>query len=75
MNIFSDLHQLTPRETDILEYLLNGYCDSETIADKLGISINTVRIHARHLLKKAGAASRVEVVVKYLHFHVQYVST
>ncbi len=42
---FRDTHCLTPRQTQITELLLDGYRYAE-IANKLFMSVNTVRYHA-----------------------------
>lgn len=52
---------LTPRETDILELIGEGMTNRE-IADRLGISVNTVRNHIQHLLTKLDAHSKLEAV-------------
>jgi DNA-binding NarL/FixJ family response regulator len=50
---------LSPREVDVLRYLLAGRHDDE-IAVELGLSLPTVRTHVRNLLRKLGVHSRVE---------------
>lgn len=56
---------LSPRETEILELLVAGYFFKE-IADRLGISSETVRTHVNHIYRKLHVRSRTEAVVKYL---------
>jgi DNA-binding NarL/FixJ family response regulator len=56
---------LTPRETEILDLLVAGYFFKE-IADRLGISGETVRTHVNHIYRKLHVRSRTEAVVKYL---------
>jgi DNA-binding NarL/FixJ family response regulator len=51
---------LTPRETEVLELLQDGWTNSE-IADDLSIGIETVRTHARNIYRKLGIASRREL--------------
>lgn len=53
--------RLTPRETEILSFLAQGYT-GDTIADELGISHLTVRTHIRNLMAKLGVHSRLEAV-------------
>lgn len=56
---------LSPRETEILELLVAG-CFFKEIADRLGISGETVRTHVNHIYRKLHVRSRTEAVVKYL---------
>jgi len=57
--------RLTQREQEILELLAKGRPDKE-ISDKLGISLNTVRSHLKHIYEKLQVQSRTEAVVKFL---------
>ena len=56
---------LTPGETEFLEQLANGYAYKE-IADRMNISIDTVRSYVRTVYEKLHVHSRTEAVVKYL---------
>ncbi len=56
---------LSAREREILEMLANGDMYKE-IADKLGISITTVRSHIQHIYEKLHVHTRTEAVAKYL---------
>ena len=56
---------LTPREQEILTELSKGYRDKE-IADRLSISIPTVRTHIRHIYERLQVRSRAEAVAKFL---------
>ncbi|BDI03677.1 LuxR C-terminal-related transcriptional regulator [Sphaerotilus microaerophilus] len=55
------LQRPTPRERAILELTAKGYSYVE-IADRLGVSVNTVRTHVRGLYGKLGAENRTEAV-------------
>lgn len=57
--------ELSPREQEVLEHLAQGYLYKE-IAERLGISIDTVRKHLGHVYQKLHVSSRTEAVVKYL---------
>jgi DNA-binding NarL/FixJ family response regulator len=57
--------KLTEREAEILDYLVKGYANKE-IADKLAVSVPTVRSHLRNIYEKLHVRSRTEAVVKYL---------
>lgn len=54
---------LTTRETEILNSLSEGLFYKE-VADKLAISIDTVRSHIRHIYEKLQVNSRAEAVNK-----------
>jgi len=53
---------LTPRETEILNYIAQGYLNKE-IAAKLGISQQTIKNHVTSILRKLNANARTEAVV------------
>jgi DNA-binding NarL/FixJ family response regulator len=61
----SPLARLTPGEKDFLDQLAKGYAYKE-IADRLTISIDTVRSYVRTVYEKLHVHSRTEAVVKYL---------
>jgi DNA-binding NarL/FixJ family response regulator len=57
--------RLTPGEKDFLDQLANGYAYKE-MAERMGISIDTVRSYVRTVYEKLHVHSRTEAVVKYL---------
>lgn len=57
--------KLSPREREILDLLAEGALYKE-IADKLGISLDTVRTHLRRTYEKLHVHSRTQAVRKYL---------
>ena len=61
----SPLARLTPGEREFLDQLANGYAYKE-IADRMKISIDTVRSYVRTVYEKLHVHSRTEAVVKYL---------
>jgi len=61
----SDLNKLTPGEKEFLDQLAGGYAYKE-IADRMNISIDTVRSYVRTVYEKLHVHSRTEAVVKYL---------
>lgn len=61
----SDLPQLTRREQEVLECLVQGWVHKE-IAARLGISVNTAKTHLRNIYRKLQARSKTEAVSKYL---------
>ncbi len=60
----SEQINLSPRETEILEQLCDGLANKE-IADKLDISVETVRVHLKHIYEKLHVRSRLEAALKY----------
>jgi DNA-binding NarL/FixJ family response regulator len=61
----SSIARLTPGEREFLDQLANGYAYKE-IADRMKISIDTVRSYVRTVYEKLHVHSRTEAVVKYL---------
>ena len=56
---------LSPREEAVLDFLAKGFTYKQ-IADRLEISIDTVRTYLRRIYEKLHVQSRTEAVVKYL---------
>jgi DNA-binding NarL/FixJ family response regulator len=56
-------YRLTPQETELLRLLADGH-HKKTAADTMGISINTVSFHAKHLYEKLQVHSKAEAVAK-----------
>ena len=61
----SSLAGLTPGEKEFLNQLAKGYAYKE-IADRMKISIDTVRSYVRTVYEKLHVHSRTDAVVKYL---------
>jgi DNA-binding NarL/FixJ family response regulator len=61
----SPVSKLTAGEREFLEQLSNGYAYKE-IADRMKISIDTVRSYVRTVYEKLHVHSRTEAVVKFL---------
>lgn len=53
--------ELTPRELDVLELLAEGL-SNKSIAERLGISDQTVKFHVASLIGKLGARNRTDAV-------------
>ena len=58
-------NELTPREHDVLELLVDGASNKE-IARRLGIAASTVKFHVRSIADKLGADGRAEAVAHAL---------
>lgn len=56
---------LSQRETDVAKLIAEGLANKE-IADRLGISTETVRGHLKNIYEKLHVRSRTEAAVKYL---------
>lgn len=57
---------LTPKEEQIVQCIVEGL-SYKLIADRLSISINTVRQHIRHIYKKLQVNSKAEVIAMSLN--------
>lgn len=53
-------HEFTERELDVLKELTTGDTNAE-IAERLGISVATVKIHIQHLMEKTCFKTRTEL--------------
>jgi len=59
--LHAGLVELTRKETETLELLLDGHSNSD-IARRLGVSAHTVKTHLYNLFRKIGARNRVQAV-------------
>jgi len=55
---------LSERETEVLGYLTKGYSGKE-IAEKIHVSINTVKTHLKHIYQKLHVRSRSEILLRF----------
>ncbi len=55
--------KLTPRETEVLSFLLKGFSNKE-IANELGLQVVTVKLHVRGVCRKLGAKNRTQAALK-----------
>ena len=60
----AEIQNLTEREQEVLAALSNGNTDKE-IAEKLFVSLHTVKSHLKSIYKKVGAKNRLEAVTFY----------
>ncbi|MGA3143646.1 MAG: response regulator transcription factor [Verrucomicrobiota bacterium] len=56
---------LSPREMDVLNYLVKGFSYKET-AEALGLAYGTVHRHIEHIYHKLHVQSRAQAVARYL---------
>jgi DNA-binding NarL/FixJ family response regulator len=54
--------QLSPRELEVLKFIVEG-CSNQQIADKLTISLGTVKTHVYNILNKLSVDRRTEAAV------------
>lgn len=54
---------LTPREVEVLGLIAQG-CTNRMVAERLTLSVGTVRVHVQHILGKLGVADRTGAVVR-----------
>nr|WP_313078479.1 helix-turn-helix transcriptional regulator [Moraxella sp.] len=57
--------QLTAREAQIAQFVVNGYTCKE-IGKSLGLSPRTIEVHKANLMKKLGACSKGELASKII---------
>ena len=60
----AEVVKLSKRENEILEHLTTGLANKE-IADRLTISVETVRVHLRRVYEKLHVHSRTEAAMKF----------
>lgn len=58
-------YDLTPHETRLLKMLVDGH-NYKTAAAELGLSVNTISFHMRHIYEKLQVHSKSEAVAKAL---------
>ncbi len=56
---------LSPRQSEIAQLICEGHA-YKAIAERAGISINTVRMHMRALFPKLGAHDRLSIVLRMI---------
>ncbi|MEL6260834.1 MAG: response regulator transcription factor [Cyanobacteria bacterium J06623_5] len=60
-----EAYPLTARELEILECIVAG-CSNAQIAEKLFVTVGTVKTHVRNILNKLGASDRTQAAVRAL---------
>ena len=59
--------ELTPRERDIVGLVLLGYPTAK-IADKLGLSVNTIKNHRKRMYSKLDITTERELFLNFVNF-------
>jgi FixJ family two-component response regulator len=62
-NLQGQFKTLTPREREILALVSSGLMNKQ-VAAELGLAEITVKIHRGHIMKKMGAKSVADLVIK-----------
>jgi DNA-binding NarL/FixJ family response regulator len=65
MNAQLEAWKLTDRQCQVAMLLADGLSNKE-IAQRIGCSPRTVEVHVSNLLRRAGCAGRLELVVRML---------
>lgn len=60
----SVVNNLTPRETEVLEFVILGLGNKD-IASRMGVSVAAVRFHLQHIYEKLHVHSRTEAAIKF----------
>ena len=60
------MNQLTARENELLKLLAEGYLNKE-IADKLSVTLSTVKNHLQNIYIKLHVQNRSEAIIKYFN--------
>jgi DNA-binding CsgD family transcriptional regulator len=60
-----DVHGLTGRELEVLAQLVEGHSNGD-IAEKLWVTVRTVRAHVEHIMQKLDVSSRAGAVARAL---------
>lgn len=58
----SDPDLLTPREQEVLEFLVAGVTSNRDLAERLSVSENTIKYHLRNILDKLHVQNRAQVI-------------
>lgn len=63
---FAERHQISRRETDVIEAILNEHSNIKDIANQLELSPSTVNNHLNNIYDKTNTSSKAELVSKIL---------
>jgi len=58
------VEKLSVREPEVLDQVVHGFANKE-IADRLGVSVEAIRWHLKHIYNKLHVHSRTEAALKY----------
>ena len=67
----SPFEPLSERERDVLQLVAEGLSNQQ-IAQRLVLSLHTVKLHVKHILAKLSATNRTQAVAHARAFHVLF---
>ena len=65
---FAALHQVTPREREVLMWMAAGRGSAEELAEILGRSVNTIQNHIKGLLRGIGTNSKTGALALFIEY-------
>lgn len=65
----SEIESLTPREGEVLQLIMHGLANKE-IADRMGVSLASVKFHLQNVYEKLHVHSRTDAVLHYKKFYM-----
>jgi DNA-binding CsgD family transcriptional regulator len=68
VDAFAALHQVTPREREVLMWMAAGRGSAEELAEILGRSINTIQNHIKGLLRGIGTNSKSGALALFIEY-------
>jgi len=60
----SEMEKISSREREVLDLVVSGFSNKE-IADRLGVTLDAIRWHLKHIYQKLHVHSRTEAALKY----------
>lgn len=60
----AEMEKLSPREREVLELVVHGFSNKE-IADRMGVTLDAIRWHLKHIYHKLHVHSRTEAALKF----------
>ena len=63
---FSRRYELTPREYDVVFLLVHGHSTVSQIADRLGLSQNTIHNHFKNVFRRTGTNSKAGLLALFI---------
>jgi DNA-binding CsgD family transcriptional regulator len=68
VDAFAELHQVTPREREVLMWMAAGRGSAEELAEILGRSVNTIQNHIKGLLRGIGTNSKSGALALFIEY-------
>ncbi len=58
-------YRITPRELEVAKLICRG-CGNEEIADRLTISVGTVKVHVRNIYRKTWVENKILMLLRFV---------